>query len=730
MNAIGGLTRLAALVVVGVLPAVGAAAATLVVNSTLDAVDAAPGNGFCATAGGVCTLRAAVQEANALPGADVVQLPPGVFRLTRTGSGEDAAATGDLDVSEELEVDGAGADVTIVDGVGTDRIFDVAGGTPLTLAGLTIRNGDAGSGTGGGIFDHGGAPLHLRDVTVAGCRAYLGGGLYHGAGDLGVDGSTLENDESEADGGCAYVTFGGTLAIADSLFRSCRAGGALGGGAIFYAGHDSPSVDVADSTFDANVSAGAGGACALSAVGRLTVTGSRFTNNFASGSGGALDLVATLPRIAQSTFARNASLGSVGGAIRAYAGELLLVDLEIRDNIALAGGGVAAAGPGGSTIRFSRIVDNTALGSGGGVWLMPGAYGSIVNSTLSGNRALGGQGGGVYCGSGSFALLSSTLVGNQATGATSDGGGVFLSPDTHGGIVNATLADNRTDGEGGAVYSATRLQIGNATFVGNAASVAGGHLFNASTAGDLSVSNTILAGAVPGGGCGGATVGSDGNNIDDAGCGLAGRGDQHDVDPLLGPLRDNGGPTATFALLPGSPAIDAGYSFTGLETDQRGSERSTDGDKDGTAATDIGAYELVDLCPADRVEFVPGVCGCGVPEDDANGNGVEDCLVNAELKARLARVRALLDGLTGRRDASQTAIREALRALAGEIVAYVRREGTAIVAANPRAKLARLARRLKAKARRAARARRRTIVRARKTARAAADALDTSVAAQ
>src|SRR5215510_7899257 len=78
-----------------------AAAADFVVNSVGDVTDAAPGNGICETGAGnqECTLRAAIQEANALSGHDVVRLPPGIYPLTRTGAGEDAAATGDLDIT-------------------------------------------------------------------------------------------------------------------------------------------------------------------------------------------------------------------------------------------------------------------------------------------------------------------------------------------------------------------------------------------------------------------------------------------------------------------------------------------------------------------------------------------------------------------------------------------------------------------------------------------------------
>src|SRR3989442_3563837 len=101
------------------------AAATFTVNDTADAVDAAPGNGSCATAGGTCTLRAAIQEANAHTGADTIMVPAGTYLLTIPGRGEDAAVTGDLDITDDVTITGAGADSTIVDGNRIDRLFEI-----------------------------------------------------------------------------------------------------------------------------------------------------------------------------------------------------------------------------------------------------------------------------------------------------------------------------------------------------------------------------------------------------------------------------------------------------------------------------------------------------------------------------------------------------------------------------------------------------------------------------
>lgn len=121
-------------------------AAQFVVDHMDDVVDAAPGDGACAVAarGGGCSLRAAIQESNALAGPDELILPAGIFLLSRAGTDEDAAFTGDLDVTDAVRIAGAGSEVTIVDAAALDRVIDLLpADSPrdVTLADLTLRNG-------------------------------------------------------------------------------------------------------------------------------------------------------------------------------------------------------------------------------------------------------------------------------------------------------------------------------------------------------------------------------------------------------------------------------------------------------------------------------------------------------------------------------------------------------------------------------------------------------------
>ena len=154
-----------------------ARAADFTVGSTADAVDASPGDGVCDDGAGSCTLRAVIQEANALAGADTITLPAGTYTLTIAGTAEDADATGDLDITDELTITGAGEAVTIIDGGGLDRVFHVIAGT-VEISDATIRNGMASpDDDGGGIRNLG--TLTLANVTVSDNTARFGGGIFN-----------------------------------------------------------------------------------------------------------------------------------------------------------------------------------------------------------------------------------------------------------------------------------------------------------------------------------------------------------------------------------------------------------------------------------------------------------------------------------------------------------------------------------------------------------------------
>jgi hypothetical protein len=183
------------------------AAATFTVNSTLDAVDAHPGDGVCETApgNGVCTLRGAVQETNASPGADTVVVPAGTYVLTLAGANEDAAATGDLDIHDDLTITGEGASVTSISGdapsISFDRAVDVFAPAHVVLRNVSL-SGDQ-EDEGGIDIPIGGAIRNAGDLTIEGCivhgAASQGGGI-ETTGTLTVINSTVSGDTDSPNG--------------------------------------------------------------------------------------------------------------------------------------------------------------------------------------------------------------------------------------------------------------------------------------------------------------------------------------------------------------------------------------------------------------------------------------------------------------------------------------------------------------------------------------------------
>ena len=93
-----------------------------------------------------CSLREAITAANAAGGHQSIDLPAGTYTLTRTGSGEDGNVWGDLDITDDVTINGAGAETTIIDGNGTDRVLHVFSSATVVVGDVTIRNGKADDG--------------------------------------------------------------------------------------------------------------------------------------------------------------------------------------------------------------------------------------------------------------------------------------------------------------------------------------------------------------------------------------------------------------------------------------------------------------------------------------------------------------------------------------------------------------------------------------------------------
>jgi CSLREA domain-containing protein len=210
---------------------------------------------------GDCSLREAITAANTnvavdgctsgAAGEDTVVVPAGTITLAVAGTGEEAAATGDLDVTESLVVRGANAEATIVDGNDLDRVFDVPAGVTARLEDLTVRNGSV--VTGAGIRNAG--TLTLLRVTVSGSQATAdGGGVLNAVptAALTVTASTLSGNTAGETGG-ALGADGGTVTIRNSTISGNQA--ECSGGGIALASATTATLNnatIADNTADAN----------------------------------------------------------------------------------------------------------------------------------------------------------------------------------------------------------------------------------------------------------------------------------------------------------------------------------------------------------------------------------------------------------------------------------------------------------------------------------------------
>jgi predicted outer membrane repeat protein len=383
--------------------------------------------------------------------------------------------------------------------------------------------------------------------------------------DVRFKGVTLQkggdSDNRNVNGG-AIQTLSADLTMVDCVVR-----GNFGkfGGAI---NNESGNVTLNRCTVAGNTAGNSGGGIRV-ATGALTMTDSAVRRNLCRVEGGGV--LAGAVEATRCTFADNTSGNSGGGILTENA---TLTRCTISGNRAASGGGLFANQD--ALVARCTIVGNIAAANGGGIAFASG--GTVSRSTICSNTAGGGSGGGGIIAV-AATLESCTISGNASL---VDGGGVtFLNG---GSVTSCTVAGNRAVGVGGGLFrisSATLLvEVRNSIIATNTAAFGDFSGLFVDVFGDFTSrgSNLIGVGA-------GSTGFENGVKNDQVGFFAS------PINPKLGPLADNGGPTKTHALLAGSPAIDRGDSNVPQLIDQRGQPRKKDGNGDRSAIVDIGAFE-------------------------------------------------------------------------------------------------------------------------------------------
>ncbi len=702
------------------------AAATFNVNSTAEGHDVNPGNGVCATSGGTCTLRAAIEESNARVGMDTVNVPAGTYTTNAR-----------LEIEDSLFLNGAGAASTFLDGADANALLHVqtveylvcdsthdrvwsydrngerngsfispgSGGLDLPIAahvgpgddiyvtgfssGIQRYDGDTGTALGtlvspgsGGLVSPSDAvfgpsssgkllsdSLYVADFNFPAkgilryngqTGAFLNTFAAPGVGGLGNPNSlAFRNGDLYATSttNSAVLRFNGTSGALVSTFVPSFSGGLstprdllfAPDGSLLVASWDNDKVLRYNGTTGAFlgelVTTGSGGLdkptdLTLGLDGSLLVTSQGTQQvlqyNINTGAfqkvliqGGSSVFLGqpscVVPRVGTGdgpivnisgvTLQNGATeVGDAGSGLRTDPGSsTTLSDSRVRDNKSSTfGGGISNWGT--LDIRRTEITDNELPEGGGGQTSQGGGIFNvgnldidrsliannfatrgggisntnqgrvdIRNSTISGNRAFGGGGGIRNVADGRFNIAFTTITANRANepGGFGEsnrfGGGIQdLSPArvSISGSIIAGNTDNRTKFD--ADFAPDCYAPTNFTFTSERSNLLG--VLN---------SNCALRDVIFGD-----------TNSDEFGNNNA------PLNPLLGALTNNGGPTRTHALLPGSPAIDGktlGTSSTFFDCqsiDQRGEARPSDGDANGTAICDIGAFERQGVPPS------------------------------------------------------------------------------------------------------------------------------------
>ena len=330
-----------------------------------------------------------------------------------------------------MTITGPGVNDLTISGAGDYVIFSVAGGTTVSISGMSIDDGNAGTAYGGGIQNSG--SLTISDCNLSGDSAEAGGAISNGysTSTLTVLNCTFNDDSSTKYGGGAIENFG--------------------------------TMQVVDSTFDGNTACTNGGAIESSA-GTITVDGGTIADNTAgNGDGGGINVAVGIAIVQNSCTIENNVANGSGGGISTEIATTTIANSNISDNSAFSNGGGIDSGGGDVTVENSCTIDNnvaghSTVGDGGGIYVLAGTFTvqnsctldnnvadrsgggidtddatiTVANSTISensaGNSIQGANyGGGIHSNGGNFSLIGSLVENNSLTGNSARGGGIDCS---------------------------------------------------------------------------------------------------------------------------------------------------------------------------------------------------------------------------------------------------------------------------------------------------------------
>jgi len=479
-------------------------------------------------------------------------------RVTFAGDGT-ITLTNTITVELNTELDGSGHQVTI-SGNGAVRVFAVNTNVSFTVSNLTIADGTS---VGGSAILNLGGTVNLAGVTFNANTATIGYNFF----------ASTNDDLIPRAGGGAIFNRGGTVNATNCSFADNAAW-------------------TPPPFWDVDLQVRVNGGAIRNESGQVALYSCAFTGNRASGGGYSPPMMQPVELAAVAGF---------GGAIH-NSGTATLDLCTLAGNSASGGTGSGdptglpgAEGSGGAiwnegtlTVDRTTLSGNTGTGGNGGQgWASSYPPGNL-NGYPGGNGA--GANGGAICNLGSLWVARSTIASNVVTGGAGGAGGPYLQfNDIHG---SAGPSGNGGSGLGGAVFTSGSASFVNCTIAFNTGSGWGGGFGGGSCGGIEGTRNlTNCTIAWNAGSLGLRGLDGGGTLVNNLFVANAPPGGDSFSDPKLGPLADNGGPTLTMALLPGSPAIDAGETALAPATDQRGFPRPV-----GLAA-DLGAFELGPLAP-------------------------------------------------------------------------------------------------------------------------------------